>query len=269
MDKKYLNEDLTILNSYFRDIKKCKLLTSEEEVELAVRIQNGDELAIQELVQANLRFVVSIAKSYADNSSVKLSDLISEGNFGLVKAATRFDPTRGFKFISYAVWWIKQSMLQYLHDHSRTIRLPVNILTKLYQLKRELKDVDLDTQNISKENFEFLNKYPLCSSVNSVINEDGDELCDILEDSPVVGYEELRSDDDEVKGNILECLDILEVRERDILIYYYGLMDSEETMTLEMIGDKYGLTKERVRQIKSRAIKKLRANIPAILKLSN
>jgi RNA polymerase primary sigma factor len=267
--KKNQENDVKILNNYFRDIKKNKLLTPEQEVELAIRIKDGDESAVEELVRANLRFVITIAKDYKDNG-VGLADLISEGNYGLVKAAKRFDHTKGFRFISYAVWWIKQSILQYLNEHSRTIRLPVNILTKIYQLKKELDDYDLETQNIDSDDFELLNKYPTVGSLNHIIGEDQQEISHYLrDDDPNKSYEEMREEDVNIKEDIKEFLDTLEEREREILIYYYGLSDSGETMTLETIGDIYGLTKERVRQIKGKAIKKLRANVPAIIKLSN
>lgn len=264
---RYNNEDTITLNHYFKEIKNTKLLTPEQEVELAIRIQNDDEEALEQLVKANLRFVVSIAKDYKDNG-VNLSDLISEGNYGLMKAAKRFDHTRGLRFISYGVWWIKQAILQYLNEHARTIRLPVNILTKIYQLKKELNNYDIDAQGTEKENSEYLSMYPQCSSLNYVINEEGDELVELLSDEPLRDYDELADEDYEIKNDIRDCLYILEERERDIVTYYYGLNDSDDTMTLEMIGDIYGLTKERVRQIKGKAIKKLRANIPSILKLS-
>jgi RNA polymerase primary sigma factor len=265
--KKYATEDLITLNNYFKEIKKTKLITPEEEVELAIRIEQGDEAAIHELVKANLRFVVSIAKEYKDNG-VSLSDLISEGNYGLIKAAKRFDHTRGLRFISYGVWWIKQAILQYLNEHARTIRLPVNILSKIYQLKRELNSYDINAMDIEKENSEYLSMYPQCASLNHIINEEGDELVEMISDDPIKGHELMVDEEDEMKSDVRDFLDILEKRERDIIIYYYGLNDADDTMTLETIGDIYGLTKERVRQIKGKAIKKLRANIPSILKLS-
>lgn len=268
-NKKQHNDDVTLLNNYFRDIKKSKLLTVEEEVALAKRIQEGDEKAIHELVKANLRFVIKIARDYKDNG-VGLADLISEGNYGLIKAAKKFDHTRGFRFITYAVWWIKQSILQYLNEHARTIRLPVNILTKIYQLKRELDDYDIETQNIKDEDYELLNRYPTVGSLNHIVGDQQSEIADFLEDDdPDRSSDEIEEMDFQLKGDINDCLEVLEEREKEILIYYYGLSESQETMTLEMIGDIYGLTKERVRQIKGKAIKKLRANIPAIIKLSN
>lgn len=270
MDKKYINEDATIINTYFKDIKDHKLLTPEEEVALAKRISENDESAVKELVEANLRFVISIAKKYQDNG-VSLNDLISEGNFGLVKAARLFDHTRGFRFISYAVWWIKQSILQYLNESSRTIRLPVNILSKIYNLKKELNTHEVcgDEMLLDDKDLELLNKYPKCSSTNFLINEDGDELGNVLESEPITYFDEMHEDELELRSDINDCLDILEEREKEILIYYYGLSDSDENWTLEAIGEKYGLTKERVRQIKGKAIQKLRANFLSIIKLQD
>lgn len=261
------NENAVILNNYFKEIRKTPLLTPEEEVELTIRIKEGDNEALEKLVKANLRFVVSVAKEYQDNG-VSLSDLISEGNYGLMKAAKKFDHTRGLRFISYGVWWIKQSILQFLNEHARTIRLPVNILNKIYHLKREINSNKIDVIDVEKENSEYLSKYPQCSSLNFIINEDGDELVELISNDPIRDYEELVDEDSEMKNDIKDCLFILEERERDIIIHYFGLHNGDDSMTLEMIGDIYGLTKERVRQIKGKAIKKLRANLPSILKLS-
>lgn len=265
---KYQNkEDYTILNNYFRDIKKLKveLLTPEQEVELALRIQDGDEKAIEELVNANLKFVVSIAHEYK-GKGVNLSDLVSEGNFGLIKAAKRFDHTRGFRFISYAVWWIKQSILQCLNDHARTIRLPVNVLNKAYQLQKDLMENTIDGKPTPTEDLDYLNSLPKVSSLNFNINDDGDELGDLISDEPFKSFDDKIVEDQELKDKILACLEILDDRERDIVIKYYGLFDEDAT-TLEVIGDEYELTKERVRQIKSKAIKKLKFNLISIVKV--
>lgn len=265
---KYQNkEDLTILNTYFKDINKLKidLLTPDQEVELAKRIQEGDERAISELVNANLKFVVSIAHEYK-GKGVNLSDLVSEGNYGLIKAAKRFDHTRGFRFISYAVWWIKQSILQCLNDHARTIRLPVNVLNKAYQLQKDLTNNTIDGKPTPPEDLEYLNNLPKVSSLNFNINEDGDGLIELISDEPFKSFDEMKSEDIDLKNKVVECLDILDERERDIVIKYYGLFDEKPT-TLEVIGDEYELTKERVRQIKSKAIKKLKFNLISIIKV--
>jgi RNA polymerase primary sigma factor len=263
----YVNEDVVTLNKYYNEIRKTELLTPEQEVELAIRIQNGDEDAIHELATANLRFVVSIAREYMGNG-ISLSDLIGEGNYGLMKAARKFDHTRGFRFITYAVFWIRQSILQHLSDCARTIRLPVNILNKINKIKKEIKNYDIEPEITENETYEYLSKYPKCGSINHVINEDGDELLTILNDEPIKDFTQLWEEDSNEKEAINECLTILDNREREIVISYFGL-NNNDPMTLEVIGEKYDLTKERVRQIKGKAIKKLRANIPAIVKMIN
>jgi len=263
---KFNNEDVDILKKYFRDIKTMgvELLTPEEEVELAIRIKDGDQGAIDKLINANLKFVVTIANDYA-GKGVSLSDLINEGNYGLIKAAKRFDHTRGFKFISYAVWWVKQSILQCLNDHARTIRLPVNVLNKTYQLQKELEQGEIEEGKIPLEDLDYLDKLPKVSSLNFNINEDGDEIIDMISEDPIKIYEDEIAKDLDLKKRISDCMEILDERERDIMINYYGLFDNQ-SLTLEVIGEKYDLTKERVRQIKSRAIKKLKYNLISIVK---
>jgi RNA polymerase primary sigma factor len=266
MSKYNRKEDLTIINNYFRDINslKVELLTPEDEVRLAERIQAGDEEALKELAKANLKFVVSIAHDYK-GKGIPLSDLVSEGNYGLMKAAQRFDHTRGFRFISYAVWWIKQSILQCLNEHARTIRLPVNILNKVYQLQKELNENKISNVESSLSDLDYMDKLPKCSSLNFFINEDGDELSDVISEEPYKTYDEHKEEDNEIKSNISECLEVLDEREKDIVTKYYGL-NNIDPLTLEVIGDEYGLTKERVRQIKSKAIKKLKYNLISIIK---
>jgi RNA polymerase primary sigma factor len=264
MSKFYNNEDIMMLKNYFKDINNMdiELLTPEEEVDLAIRIQNGDNKALYTLVEANLKFVVRIANEY-NFKGANLSDLVSEGNYGLVKAAKKFDHTRGFRFISYAVHWIRQSILQYLNEHARTIRIPVNILNKVYQLQKELNNGS-DTE-LSQEDKEYIEKLPKCSSLNFQVNEDGDEVSDLVAEEPYSDFNNLRDEDLLLKKQITECMDILDERERNILVKYYGLFE-HEPLTLEVIGEEYDLTKERVRQIKSKAIKKLKYNLISIIK---
>lgn len=249
------------LSKYFKDVRKSIVLTSDQEVELAKQIQEGNEEAIQKLVTANLKFVVSIAKEY-QNQGLSLADLISEGNYGLVKAATRFDHSRGFRFISYAVWWIKQSIILSLNENARTVRLPANVINKIYYLKKEIEKFEFQNERepIYGEIFDENNEpvelllYPKCSSLNDVVNEDGDEIIDLIsaeKDEEVIV-------DDRIKKQLNETLSILDTREKDIIESYYGVNRDSEPMTLEAIGEKYGLTKERIRQIKEKAIRKLR-----------
>lgn len=266
MSKKYVNfENDNSLLKYFKEIKKSNLLTPEQEVELAKKIQLGDSDAINILVNANLKFVISIAKDY-QNQGLSLSDLISEGNYGLVKAATRFDHTRGFRFISYAVWWIRQSIIQSLNENARVVRLPANVINRLSYLKKEIEKFEFENERnpiygeILDENNEAIElyMYPRCSSLNDVINDDGDEVIDII------ASEEDNTEniivDERLKKELTQTLSILDERERDIVKCYYGINTGCEPMTLEAIGEKYLLTKERIRQIKEKSIRKLRHN---------
>ncbi len=274
MSKKYVNfDEENSLTQYFKEVKKSILLTPNEEIRLAERIQSGDETAIEELVNANLKFVISIAKEY-QNQGLLLSDLISEGNFGLVKAATRFDHTRGFRFISYAVWWIKQSIIQSLNENARTVRLPANVISKLSQLKKDIEKFEFENERepiygeIFDENNEAVDLifYPKCGSLNDVINEEGDEMIDLLSDSEP---DTSLLVDERLKGELANTLSILDDRERYIIESYYGINTDCEPMTLEAIGEKCDLTKERIRQIKERAIRKLRHNAHNLYSLIN
>lgn len=273
MTKKFVNFDDEIsLSKYFKDLRKTTLLTPDEETELAKQIKEGDQEAIEKLVNANLKFVVSIAKDY-QNQGLPLSDLISEGNYGLVKAATRFDHTRGFRFISYAVWWIKQSIIQSLNENARTVRLPANIINRLSQLKKEIEKFEFENERepiygeILDENNEpvELITHPKCNSLNEVINEDGDELIDLI----VVNDEEAEKFfiDNRIKDELNKTLSVLDERERNIIECYFGINTDFEPMTLEAIGEKYDLTKERIRQIKFKALRKLRHNAHSLYSL--
>lgn len=250
------------IGKYFKEIRKKGLLTIEDEVELAERIKNGDDSAILELVESNLKFVVSIAKQY-QGQGVLLSDLINEGNYGLIKAAKKFDADRGFRFISYAVYWVKQSIIQCLNENGRMIRLPVNVIAKMNTGRKNnellLEEHTHDVELFDNEYVELVNTS--CSSLNEYINEDGDEVSDLISDD--INVEELiikDSDNDKLKSVLYKTLEILDERERCIIECYFGLNESYEAMTLEGIGDKYDLTKERIRQIKEKAIMKLRFN---------
>lgn len=269
------SDDSTISN-YFKDVRKTELLTQEEEVELAIRIQNGDEKAIDKLVKSNLKFVISIAKEY-QGQGLSLSDLIGEGNLGLVKAATRFDHTRGFRFISYAVWWVKESIIKSLNDNARTIRLPTNVIKKVSDLRKEIEKFEFENErepvygDLFDENGELTETVitPYCSSLNDIINDDGDELCSIIEDKNTSIEEEVFSTSDKIKAEIDDMLSKLDDREREIIECYFGINKDYEGMTLEAIGDKYGLTKERIRQIKEKAIRRIRFNSSGLFDILN
>lgn len=266
MKSKYTGTDGSdTITKYFKEVRKSKLLTPEKEVELAIRIQNGDEVASKELIEANLKFVISVAKDY-QGQGILFSDLISEGNVGLIKAAKKFDHTKGFRFISYAVYWIKQSIIQSLNDNGRMIRLPVNVIGKMSHLKKQMDKFELENERLPYINEEmsegdFFDEIilPSCTSLNNVMNEEGDEFIEFVGDE-FVSDTILELDNDKLSAAIERTLNILEPREREIIGYYFGLNSDYIAMTLEEIGDKYDLTKERIRQIKEKAIKKLHAN---------
>ncbi len=250
---------------YLKDVRKSDVISQEKEIELAKRIQNGDESAIKELVSANLRFVIKIAKQY-QNKGLPLSDLISEGNYGLVVAAKRFDHKKGFKFISYAVWWIRQQIMQSLTENARMVRLPANVITKEAKNKKE------ESKRNQDDNFEtnFLigdMDHLATISLSSQINDDGDELIDLLEDESFKRPDEELSFNTDLKQSINETLSILTERERNIIECYFGL--NGDKMTLENIGDEFNLTKERVRQIKEKSIRKLRHNSDKLFEFLN
>ncbi len=264
MNRKYVNFDSDdSISKYFKDVRKSVLLTHDEEINLAKKIKDGDQKAIHKLVNANLKFVISIAKDY-QGQGLPLSDLISEGNLGLIKAANRFDHNRGFRFISYAVWWIKQSIIQSLNDNARIVRLPSNVINKLSYLKKEIAKFEYANErepvygeifDKDKEVMSLIN-FPKCASLNDVINEDGDELIELI---PSESQDEGKLlIDDRIKNELNKTLEVLDDRERVIVKCYFGVDTGCEAMTLEAIGEKYSLTKERIRQIKNKALQKLR-----------
>jgi len=267
--------DETISN-YFKEVRKSVLITPEEETRLAIKIQQGDEKAKDKLVKANLKFVISIAKEY-QGQGLSLSDLISEGNLGLVRAATRYDHTRGFRFISYAVWWIKEAILKSLNDNSRIIRLPSNVIKKISDLRKEINRFETENERLPvygdliNENGETLDtpRTPSCTSLNDVINEDGDELYCLLEDKNSTTEKEIFSQDDKIKEEIKNILSKLDTREKEVLESYFGINKEYDGMTLEAIGEKYDLTKERIRQIKEKAIRRIRFNADGLFDILN
>ena len=266
MSRKFVNFDGDdTIGKYFKDVRKSIVLSPEEELILAKRIKKGDQKALNELVEANLKFVVSIAKEY-QNQGLPLSDLINEGNYGLVKAAQRFDHKRGFRFISYAVYWVKQAIIQSLNDNARTVRLPANVINRLSFMNKQISKFEHENERepvfgeIFDKDGEILDLtlHPRCASLNDVINEDGDELIELI---PSDDIDENKIDIDErVKAELNKTLEILDERERAIIECYFGVNIDTEAMTLEAIGERYGLTKERIRQIKEKAIRKLRHN---------
>lgn len=275
MSRKYVNFDVEDnIGKYFKDVRKSIILTPSEEISLAERIKEGDEKAVELLVNANLKFVISVAKEY-QNQGLPLSDLISEGNYGLVKAAKRFDHEKGFRFISYAVWWIRQSILQSLNDNARMVRLPSNIINKITYLNKEISKFEFinEREPVYGEIFDKdkevmdLIYYPKCLSLNETINEDGDELIELI---PNIEEEVNKMEvDTKVKNELQKTLSVLDEREKEIIENYFGINTDLEPMTLEAIGEKYNLTKERIRQIKNKALMKLRYNSNKLFDLIN
>lgn len=267
--KQITNRESQSLDKYLQEIGKVDLITSDEEVQLAIRIRAGDEIAIQKLTKANLRFVVSVAKQY-QNNGLSLGDLINEGNLGLIKAASRFDETRGFKFISYAVWWIRQSILQALAEQSRIVRLPLNRVSSLNKLSRTFSELEQkyqrdpsyeelsNTLGVSEE--EVMLTYKISGRHFSLdapfVQGEENSLLDTLTNEGDATPESnlLR---DSLQGEVSRALATLTARESDVICYYYGLM-GVESLTLEEIGEKFNITRERVRQIKEKATNRLR-----------
>ena len=266
--KSITNRESEALDKYLQEIGKEDMISVEEEVELAQRIRKGDRKALERLTRANLRFVVSVAKQY-QNQGLSLPDLINEGNVGLIKAAEKFDETRGFKFISYAVWWIRQSILQAIAEQSRIVRLPLNqvgsvnkinkILNKFEQeherrpsVEEISESLDLPEEKID----EAMNANSRHVSVDApFVDGDDNSLLDVLvnDDAPMADRALLV---ESLKAEINKALQVLNDRERGVIEAFYGINQPE--LTLEEIGTKFGLTRERVRQIKEKAIRRLR-----------
>ncbi len=268
MNKTYSREEQS-LDQYLQEIGDVPLLTADEEIELARSIHGGSEDALEKLTKANLRFVVSVAKQY-QNQGLNLTDLINEGNLGLIKAAKRFDETKGFKFISYAVWWIRQAILQALAEQSRIVRLPLNRVGTLHKIGRVSSDLEQEygREPSADEIAETLEMSPseivdtmrisnrhLSLDAPFTPGEDN-RLLDILEDDMQTSPDEILMDES-LKLEITRALDSLTDREADVISLYFGI-NADRSLTLEEIGSQFGLTRERVRQIKEKAIRRLR-----------
>ena len=266
--KSITNRESASLDKYLQEIGKEDLITVEEEVELAQRIRKGDRLALEKLTKANLRFVVSVAKQY-QNQGLSLPDLINEGNLGLIKAAEKFDETRGFKFISYAVWWIRQSILQALAEQSRIVRLPLNQVGSLNKINKAYSKFEQENERVpSPEELAAMMDLPKEKIIDTLrvsgrhvsvdapfVEGEDNSLLDVLEnkDSPIADDMLMN---ESLSREIERSLATLTERERDISRLFFGIGCQE--MTLEEIGEKFGLTRERVRQIKEKAIRRLR-----------
>lgn len=268
--KSITNRESQSLEKYLQEIGKVDLLTPDDEVDLAQRIREGDQIALEKLTKANLRFVVSVAKQY-QNQGLSLSDLINEGNLGLIKAAQRFDETRGFKFISYAVWWIRQSILQALAEQSRIVRLPLNKVGSLNKINKAFSELEqtFEREPTAEELAEVLELQT--SEVETTLGVaarhvsmdapfvDGEDnsLLDVLENTNTEKTDGALEYKDSLRNEIERSLSTLSERQKDVIKLYFGI-GVEHPMSLEDIGIKFDLTRERVRQIKDKAINKLR-----------
>ena len=267
--KQVTNRETASLDKYLQEIGKVDLITAEEEVELAQRIKAGDQFALEKLTKANLRFVVSVAKQY-QNQGLTLPDLINEGNLGLIKAAQRFDETRGFKFISYAVWWIRQSVLQALAEHSRIVRLPLNRVGTISKINKASERLEQEFERTPRAD-ELAHQFDM--TVNDVKESLKNSGRHVSMDAPLVEgedsnlYDVLNSGEspnpdrqllhESLRTEIERALDTLTPREADVVRLYFGL-GNQHAMTLEEIGETFDLTRERVRQIKEKAIRRLK-----------
>ncbi|NNE78382.1 MAG: sigma-70 family RNA polymerase sigma factor [Pricia sp.] len=267
--KQVTNRETASLDKYLQEIGKVDLITADEEVELAQRIKAGDQIALEKLTKANLRFVVSVAKQY-QNQGLTLPDLINEGNLGLIKAAQRFDETRGFKFISYAVWWIRQSILQALAEQSRIVRLPLNKIGSINKINKTFafleqahermpsaeeiaKELDMTVEDVKQS---LKNSGRHVSMDAPLIDGEDSNLYDVLRsgESPNPDKDLLH---ESLRTEIERALETLTPREADVIRLYFGLA-GQHSMTLEEIGETFDLTRERVRQIKEKAIRRLK-----------
>ncbi len=269
--KQVTNRDAFSLDKYLHEISKVELLTADKEVELAKRIRQGDNNAFETLVKANLRFVVSVSKQY-QNQGLSLPDLINEGNMGLIKAAKRFDETRGFKFISYAVWWIRQSIMQALAEQARIVRLPLNKIGALNKISKAINNLEQEYQreptsqeiadllDVSSEVVEDAMKmYGHHMSLDAPIKDnDGNTLYDIYPNNEIASPDK-KLLHGSLKNEIERFLGMLSDREAEIVRYYFGLNGNRQH-TLDEIAEKFSLTRERVRQLREKAIRKLKAN---------
>ena len=258
------------LEKYFTEVSNVSMITPDEEVNLAQRIREGDQLALEKLVKSNLRFVVSVAKQY-QNRSLPLNDLINEGNLGLIKAAKKFDETKGFKFISYAVWWIRQSIMQALAEQSRIVRLPMNKSGAINQIRRAYAELEqkYEREPTEEELADILDMKPneIRNTLGAEVKqtsmdapfgeEESGSLLDVLENQTTGPTDGQMVFNDSLKVETLRALSTLTAREREVIMMSFGIA-LDNPFTLEEIGDAMGLTRERVRQIREKALQKLR-----------
>ena len=267
--KQFTNRESQSLDKYLQEIGKVDLLSPEDEIQLAIKIRKGDRSAFEQLTKANLRFVVSVAKQY-QNQGLSLGDLINEGNLGLIKAASRFDETRGFKFISYAVWWIRQSILQALAEQSRIVRLPLNRVGTLNKIGKAYSNLEQEferepnSSELAKELQIDVNEVTEALKISGrhismdapLTQGDENRLLDLIENEEYPTPDHILMSES-LKAEINRILSTLSDREAEVIKFYFGL-NKEHSLTLEEIGERFNLTRERVRQIKEKAIRRLR-----------
>jgi RNA polymerase primary sigma factor len=274
MNKNIIFENEDCVTKYFKEVKDNPLISADEEYDLAVRAKNGDKVAADKLVLANLRFVVKIAKQYQGNG-MSLSDLINEGNIGLIKAVHKFEPDRRFKFISYAVWWVRQSIRQSLSENSRIVKVPTSLTAKSSAIKNDVYNYEAeygihpifgDIINDNGDTYDYHSEAYRVYLNDAISDDSGSyEMIDMLESDTII--EPFGSETETlVNSELMRVLSLLDDRERDIIKCYFGF-ESDTNMTLETIGEKYNLTKERIRQIKENSILKLRHNSVNLLNL--
>lgn len=268
--KQITNRETASLDMYLQDIGRVELITAQDEVVLAQRIRSGDQVALDKLVKANLRFVVSVSKQY-QNQGLSLPDLINEGNFGLIKAAQRFDETRGFKFISYAVWWIRQSILQALAEQSRIVRLPLNKIGAINKINKTMSKLEQDLERepsydeistildmVPQDIMDTMRNHSRHMSMDAPLsaNEEGGSMYDLMQNEASQNPDKylLR---ESLQMEICRSLSTLTEREADIVKLFFGL-NGKHAHSLEEIGEKFSLTRERVRQIKEKAVRRLK-----------
>jgi RNA polymerase primary sigma factor len=271
ISKSITNRESQSLEKYLQEIGKVEMISAEEEVRLAKLIRNGDQQALEKLTKANLRFVVSVAKQY-QNQGLSLPDLINEGNLGLIKAAQRFDETRGFKFISYAVWWIRQSIIQSLAEQARIVRLPLNKVGLTNKVSKAVQALEqqYEREPSVEEISEFLdigtdeivaslgNSYRHVSMDTPLTEGEDSTLIDVMQNPNAVATDEQLAHIDSMKQEIERSLRQLTARQQEVIRLFFGI-DEDHPLSLEEIGSRFGITRERVRQIKDKAITKLRS----------
>jgi len=267
--KKSILTNAEEIQSYIKDLRKIPVISHERQEEIFEKLRDKNITKIErkklhdELVIGNLRFVISVSKMY-QNQGIDLLDIISEGNIGLIKAAERFDPTSGLKFISYAVWWVRQSIMSSLNENARTIRIPSNLVQDAQKIKKEDSNGETNFRITEDDEQSTGVNLPYCIGLYKEINEDGDQLIDVIPNREVESPDAILDSPEEIKKKVNIMLSVLDEREKIIIEKYYGLTGNESN--LEDLGEEFGCTKERIRQLRDKSLRKLRDNSYGLLK---